>query len=387
MACLVKDPRNRSKYWICAYTAPDGRRLKKSTKQTDKQKAWQVCLSFMEAETAVATGSRTEHQIRRVIDSALRRAGETPLADATVRETLDTWIREKSGALAPMSLKLYKQAATLLLKFLGPRADRSIRLFTKRDAVAFRDWLSEGRSPSTVNRLKAHLGGAFESAKEEGVLEQNVFSFTQNLKVAPLERDTFTPEQVARLVAAAPSNDWKGMIILAYTSAARLMDAANMKWSNIDMENELLEFKVQKTGKRALLALHPDFISWLATQQVPDSPHAFLFPSLAGKRGAGKFGLSNQFKKIMAEANITGRQVISSHGARNFQRLASTPSDTPQPLACTVTRPWNQSLNASPSTVQIHSDVTSTTTWKSYAKPLSLYNLCQRFNAPSIPDS
>jgi len=322
MACLIKDPRNRSKYWICAYTAPDGRRLKKSTKQTDKQKAWQVCLSFIEAETAVATKSATEQQLRRVIDSALRRVGEAPLHEATVRQTLDTWLKEKSGALAPDSLKHYTQVAQLFIRFMGPRADQSIRQITKRDAVAFRDWLSLERSGSTVNKLKAFLAGAFQNAKEEGILEQNVFSLTQNLKVAPIERDTFTPEQVARLVAAAPSYDWKGMIILAYTSAARLMDAANMKWSNIDMGNGLLEFKVQKTGKRALLALHPDFNEWLATQQPPDNPHAFLFPSLAGERGAGKFGLSNQFKKIMAKAKITGRHVQSDSGVRKLSTLS-----------------------------------------------------------------
>ena len=101
------------------------------------------------------------------------------------------------------------------------------------------------------------------------------------------------------------------MIILAYTSAARLVDAANMKWSNIDLENGLLEFRVQKTGKKALLALHPDFVEWLANQQPSDDPNAFLFPSLARGRQAGKFGLSNEFKKIMIRAKIVGREVVN----------------------------------------------------------------------------
>ena len=322
MACLVKDSKKRSPYWICAYTAPDGRRLKKSTKQTDRQKAWQVCLSFVEAETAVATKSATEQQLHRVIDLALRRVGETPIADATVRQTLDTWLREERGALAPTSLTLYRQAATLFINFLGPRADKSIRQITKLDAVAFRDWLSQERSPSTVNKIKAHLAGAFQSAREEGILEQNVFSLTANLKVAPIERDTFTSEQVVRLIEAAESNDWKGLIILGYTSAARLMDAANMKWSNIDLENGLLEFKVKKTGKRALLALHPDFIEWLNTQTPPDNPDAFLFRSLAGEKGPGKFGLSNQFLKIMAKAQIVGRKVLSAASGRKTSTLS-----------------------------------------------------------------
>jgi integrase len=362
MACLIKDRTCRSPYWYCCYTAPDGRRLKKSTKHTDKQKAWQVCLSFIEAETAVASGSRTERQIRRVIDSALRRVGESPLGDATVRENLGTRINEKSGALAPMSLKLYKQAATLFIKFLGTRADRSIRQITKRDAVAFRDWLAQDRSPSTVNKIKAYLAGAFQSARHEGILEQNVFSLTGNLKVTPMERDTFTPDQVARLVAAAHSDDWKGMIILAYTSAARLMDAANMKWSNIDLENGLLEFRVQKTGKKALLALHPDFVEWLANQQPSDDPNAFLFPSLARERQAGKFGLSNEFKKIMRRAKIVGREVVTK--GRKISTLSFHALRHTSATSISGTPRWNRLRRASRSTAQIHLRRTSIKIWK-----------------------
>src|SRR5215469_13747787 len=44
------------------------------------------------------------------------------------------------------------------------------------------------------------------------------------------------------------------------------MDVANMKWSNIDLANGLLDFRVRKTGKRAVIALHDDFVEWLANQ-------------------------------------------------------------------------------------------------------------------------
>jgi integrase len=322
MACLIKDSKKRSPYWICAYTAPTGRRLKKTTKQTDRQKAWQVCLSFVEAEEVIATKSATEAQLRRVIDSALERVGESKMVEPTVRETLDTWINDKRGALKPATLEEYKQSAKLFIAFLGNRADKSIRQISKRDAVAFRDWLANNRSPSTVNKLKAHVGTAFQSAKDEGILEQNVFSLTDNLKVVAIERDTFTPEQVARLVAAAHSNDWRGAIILGYTSAARLMDVANMKWSNIDLANGLLDFRVRKTGKRAVIALHDDFVEWLANQSRPDHPQAFLFPSLAGEKGSGKFGLSNEFKKIMTKAKIVGRQVESQGRGTKISTLS-----------------------------------------------------------------
>src|SRR5271166_1734686 len=177
-ACLIRDSKGRSPYYICAYTAPDGRRLKKSTKQTNKEKAWTVCLSFVEAEEQIAKESATEQQLRRVIDSALSRIGEKKLTDRTVREQLASWLGSKRGALAPASLVGYQQAADLLIGFLGPRADKSMRLLTRRDVVALRDKLvSEGRTPNTVNKLlKKFLASAFSEAVEDGVIESNPFA-------------------------------------------------------------------------------------------------------------------------------------------------------------------------------------------------------------------
>jgi len=49
---------------------------------------------------------------------------------------LKPWIREKKRGSAPTSLKLYKQAAALLLKFLGPRA---VTLPWKKSLAASRE--------------------------------------------------------------------------------------------------------------------------------------------------------------------------------------------------------------------------------------------------------
>jgi integrase len=59
------------------------------------------------------------------------------------------------------------------------------------------------------------------------------------------------------------------------------MDVVNMRWSNVDLENGLLNFSVRKTGKRALIALHEDFADWLEGRRRPADGQAYLFPSLA----------------------------------------------------------------------------------------------------------
>jgi integrase len=315
MACLVRDSRGRSPFWMCAYTAPDGRRLKKSTKQTNKEKAWAVCLTFVQAEEAVAKQSVTELQLRKVIDSALERIGEKKLSDRTVRQQLDAWLGSKRGALAPGSIIGYQQAADLLLGFLGPRADKSIRLLTRRDVVALRDKLvSEGRTPNTVNKLiKKFLASAFSEAVQDGVIESNPFASVDALKETQIEKGTFSPEQIAELLAVA-DNDWQGCILLGYSTGARLQDAARMTWSAVDTQNGLISFTEGKTNKRTITGLHPDFAEWIASRPAPDDQDAPLFSTLAAKPQNGEYGLSNTFVKLMGKAGIVGKRLRTAKG-------------------------------------------------------------------------
>src|SRR5260221_10801216 len=180
MPCLIKDKKERSPFWYCCYdvveTDKEGikqtRRLKKSTKQTDKAKAWDVCLTFVNAESAIASDSKpTEQQLRKVINSALERIGERKLNDPSVRGQLNTWIENKRGSVGEATLPAYEQARDLLVNFLGPRADRSVRLLKKSDVIEFRQHLSkEGRTPNTLNKLRTYITVAFEIARKEGLI-------------------------------------------------------------------------------------------------------------------------------------------------------------------------------------------------------------------------
>ena len=309
MPCLVKDSRDRSPFWICSYTAPDGRRLKKSTKQTDKAKAWEVCLTYVSAEGAIATKSVTETQLRKVINDALVRLGERKLGDPTIKEQLDNWIGSKKGSVSDATLKAYQTARSFFLNFLGSRAGRSVRTLKKSDVVAFRDHLlSEGRTAGTVNKLcKKYLTGPFESARKEGLIDHNPFVAVDALKAKKVQKDVFTPEQVAKLVKAAKGKDWEGAILVAYGTGARLQDVCNLKWSAVDSDNGVLTFQERKSDKRVVVGIHPDFQDWIASRPPIDDPDAYLFPTLANRSGAGPNGLSKNFEAIMSLAGIEGK--------------------------------------------------------------------------------
>lgn len=309
MPCLIKDKTGRSPFWYCAYTASDGRRLKKSTKQEDKAKAWEVCFTFVNAESAIATKSATEQQLRKVINDTLIRLGEQRLTDPTIKEQLDSWIGSKRGSVSEATIVAYEQARDLLLDFLGGRAGRSVRTLKKSDVIQFRNHLlEEGRTPSTVNKLvKKYLTGPLESARKEGLIDYNPFVAVDALKAKKIQKDVFSPEQVAQLIKAAKGTDWEGAVLVAYGSGMRLQDVANLRWSSVDSENGILCFQQRKGDKRTVVGLHPDVEDWIARQPPTDDPEAYLFPTLANRSGAGRNGLSREFEAIMKRAGVAGK--------------------------------------------------------------------------------
>src|SRR5947208_633802 len=72
MATVVKDSRGRSKYWIACYTDSAGRRLKKSTKLTNKKKALEVALSLEHGEHLARSGAVTETRLQRSVSQSSR---------------------------------------------------------------------------------------------------------------------------------------------------------------------------------------------------------------------------------------------------------------------------------------------------------------------------
>jgi integrase len=133
-----------------------------------------------------------------------------------------------------------------------------------------------------------------------------------------VERDTFTPAQVAKLVEAAEA-DWKGAILLGYFTGARLSDVANMQWIALDWKNKTLSFTQHKTKKPLTVPLHSQLEKEL--RKNPGIGKTPMFPTLAGKETGGKYGLTGQFKAVMEKAGIEGKQV-EAHGQRILSSLS-----------------------------------------------------------------
>jgi integrase len=312
--------RGKSPYWVCCYTSASGQRLKKSTKQTDRKKAWEVCLAIERAENHAKNGTLTEQAAKKIIGEILERTTGEPLHDYKVRDWLGHWLEMKEQVRANKTTARYRQVIRDFIASLGNRADLGLSHITPKDVLAYRNSIiAANKTARTANLSVKVVSGAFNAAVRQHIIESNPATALESLPIKTEERATFTPLQVSKLLRAA-EGDWKGAILLGYYTGARLGDVANMRWSTIDLDQRLIRFTPSKTKKPVTIPLHPDLKRELFKK--PGIGKAFLFTSLAGKGTGGKHGLSGRFAAIMERAGIEGKITRHAEGGRATSNLS-----------------------------------------------------------------
>ena len=167
-----------------------------------------------------------------------RTSGEQ-LHDHTARGWLDEWCAGKADTKSAATAERYRQVAREFLESLGNRAKLSLAHITPKDIRVYRDAeLAAGKSPKTANLSVKIVSAAFNAAFRQGYISNNPCTALEGLPEETAERSSFTTAQVARLVSTA-EGDWKGAILLAYYTGARLRDVANMRWSAVDYNGSL----------------------------------------------------------------------------------------------------------------------------------------------------
>jgi integrase len=320
MPSLTKDSRDRSPYWICCYSSATGQRLKKSTKQTDRAKAWEVCLALEQAENHARNGTLTEQRAKRLIGEVLERTTGEPLHTHKVHEWLNQWLEMKALVRSNKTTARYRQVIRDFIVSLGARADLALAHITPKDILVYRNSITgSAKSGRTANLSVKVVSAAFNAALRQGYIPTNPCTALESLPVKAEEKATFTAKQVTKLVKVA-DGDWPAAILFGYFTGARLGDVANMPRNAVDWRKELIRFTPSKTGKPVTIPLHPDLRRQLLKR--PAIGRGFLFPSLTGKGTGGRHGLSGKFTAIMKKAGIEPKKTRQVEGGRSTSNLS-----------------------------------------------------------------
>lgn len=311
MASILKRP--RSQFWFAAFTDANGRRLKKSTKTTDRKTALKIANEF----EGVANKRRTLLQVRRVIGSLSRDLLGLDMREPTMREHVENWLATKAPTNAPATAVFYRNSTSKFLAWLGVRADLEISFVTKKDILAFRNERAKIAAPKTVNHEIKVLRMVFRAARKEELIEDNPAEFVDTVKDKSEEaaRRPFTVPEL-RAVLGACDDEWKSLVLFGIYTGQRLGDLVKLRWTNLDLVRQEIRLTTSKTGKRMIIPICEPLqrhILSLPSSDVPDAPvhpRAFQNVQRTGKTG----GLSNQFADILAAAGLREKKAHRKTG-------------------------------------------------------------------------
>ena len=309
MACIWKLPNDKSPYWIAQFRGAEGRRVNKSTKQTERKKAQGVADEWEAAAKKARSSELTQVASLQVLSRLMELTTGEPLQTATIAEHLTGWLASRSTVgRADATGKRYRAVTEGFLAFMGAeRCKGRVASLTASEIERWRDCeLASGKGATTCDFGIRVLRAALETAKRKGLAESNVADAVEKSGAIQEEREPFTDKEIRRLMDAA-SVEWQGMILFGVHLGLRLMDAASLTWGQLDLAGKTLSIVASKTKAHApkpkILALHAEIMEYLKTlpRGIGEAP---LFPSLHGRKAGSHGGLSNEFSRLMKKAKI-----------------------------------------------------------------------------------
>lgn len=333
MASLTK--RETSKFWVACFTGSNSRRLKRSTKTTDRKSALRIAESFEDA----ANKRRTARQVRDVISSLHKEITGDDLPSASFRQFAESWLSRKKPEVAPGTLAFYGSAVRKFTAFLGVKADVEIAEITSEDVVNFRNHEAKTLASKTVNHDLKCLRMLFRAARRDKVLMDDPCEFVGVTKAgASARRRPFTVPELKAVLSVA-DDEWRSMILFALYTGQRLGDLAALTWANVDLQRGEIRLVTRKTGKTLNLPIAPPLRRHLENLPAGDDPDAPLHPrAFAIVTVQGKTGhLSNHFADLLSQAGlrekkahrktsntVVGRGIGSATGGLSFHCIRHT---------------------------------------------------------------
>jgi integrase len=338
--------------WYCSFRIinknGESKQVHRSTKRTTKKAAEEAARQFEEkARNESGSGDESSRAIlaklteagelamkgrlnpanaREILADIVKAGGAGDFKSYTLREWVNEWLAAKKTSVSKATLSFYRTVTKKFIAFLGPRADAPLESITTAEIRDFRTAANETVIAKTANHYIVGLTAMFSDAMNEHATLHNPTDPLKGKALAETdstERHPFTVDEVSKLAKAAPSSDWKGLILLGAYAGLRIRDAANLTSDNLSEGRiYLTPEKTKATGKTVEIPIHPVLAAHFEENPPSPFPATPLFPSLHGKVTGGRDGLSTQFGEIQKTAKVSKtRTQKGKQGSLSFHSL------------------------------------------------------------------
>lgn len=313
MATIYK--RKGSTAWYVRWYDSNGQPHWRSTRTANRKQAEATAATWDKAISLGRVGSLTADKAREVlvggIEDIFLAANAEALPKTTVRIWCSQWLESKKIENAPTTFERYEGIVQRFFDFLGAKVDKDIATLEAKDVLRFRDQLAQELSTASANLAVKTLRACLGAATKHGLVTKNVASLVSKLKTSSeSKRRAFTVPEIRKILDTAGDSEWRGIILSAVYTSARLGDIARFTWGKIVLDSEkqeserkpLISYFAHKPGRWMVVPLARPLADYFESLPSTDDPDAFVFPKAAAANKTGT--LSNQFYSLMVEAGL-----------------------------------------------------------------------------------
>jgi integrase len=212
----------------CVYRRPDG--------------LWVARISFIDSagkRRRPAFYTKSKREALEKLDE-LKRKATGQISDTrrmTVGVWLDEWLTMSRSGLAPSTSQRYEQLVRMRLKpSIGGVKLSQVGVFHVQKLLG--DLERQEISPRGIQMAYRVLYGAFRQAVKVKLIPSNVAADVEgNPRVPKPKVQTYSSEEVAKLLAAAAGHRLAPLLTLALSTGARQGELMGLRWKDIDFAN------------------------------------------------------------------------------------------------------------------------------------------------------
>jgi integrase len=319
-------------YWL-EYVV-DGKRFRQTLGTSKKAEARSKADEILAPYRAEGEADRLAIIASRIKTAKTKAAtgGAVAIADAwRTFEALDTETRPDPG---PATLKQYIGQWNAFATWLQEDAPAIKTLAGVREAHAKRfieHLKGRGYAVGRVNQYKIFLRMFFRCMGIVGAVAENPFQNVKTQKAIQNSRQTFTAEEMRRIIATA-HGELKTLFFVGAGTGLRLADACSLMWGNTDLVRRLIELIPNKTahlGEKAKIKIGIP-VELAAHLSTLPRRGPYIMPGLAAEYTGGKSAdVSNRIQAHLEACGIqtvkpgtgkgTGKRAIVLKGFHSFR--------------------------------------------------------------------
>lgn len=326
MASVRKFP--GSQYWTACYRQPNGERVQRSTRLTDRAEAEQLAETWEKPFRMLSQKKWIQRHTQKICHEADAIAGIESTLWVPARQWLETWVQKAAHSVKEKTAELYRTTIAQFLATLKTRAAEPLADVRPKDVSDWRDALvhEHGLTEATANGRLAILNAAMKEALRTEVIAKNPCTGLRfrGVEKKRQKRSVFTLEQFRSLLDACAADpalrEWRTLLMLLGLTSARQQEAAQLGWGQVDFaQNRITLVRGKQHDQRHIVPMDAMLRAELA-QAYEAKTALMVMPGLAAKDNRA---LSHTFRrKILPKIGIVQEYGTLEKGKRGGLTLA-----------------------------------------------------------------